>query len=120
MAAAATTAGVDGFIAGLRVCGVDAAVDSGIVVFTVVAAGRSGPLTTPTGVAAAELAAWPAVPPHWIHLPAAVQFTSTNINPAETLPGWVRHSRQINGWGDAEEPAQAWLAHLRRILQDAA
>jgi hypothetical protein len=49
-----------------------------------------------------------------------VQFTSTNSNQEETLPGWVRHSRQVNGWGDAEEPAQAWLAHLRRVLQDAA
>src|SRR5690349_8280664 len=107
MTTAATTTGVDGFIAGLRVCGTDAALDSGIVVFAVVAAGRSGPLTTLTGVAAAELTAWPAVPPHWIHLPVAVQFTSTNINPAETLSGWVRHSREIRGWGDAEEPAQA-------------
>ena len=120
MTAATTTEGVGKFIAGLRVCGTDAAVDSGIVVFTVVAAARSGPLATLTGVAAAELETWPAVPPHWVHLPAAVQFTSTNINLQETLPGWVRHSRQINGWGDAEEPAQAWLAHLRRVLQDAA
>ena len=119
MTAAVTTAGVDMFIAGLRVCGVDARVDSGIVVFTVVAAGRAGPLTTQTGVAVAELTAWPAVPPHWIHLPDAVQFTSTNINTAETLPGWVRHSREIRGWGDAQEPAQAWLAHLRRVLRDA-
>jgi adenylosuccinate synthase len=55
-----------------------------------------------------------------VHFPAAVQFTRTNSSQQETLPGWVRHSRQVNGWGDAEEPAQAWLAHLRRILQDAA
>jgi len=114
------TTGVDGFIAGLRRCGTDATVNTGIIVFTVVAAGRSGPLTTQTGVAAAELEAWSAVPPHWAHFPAAAQFTHTNSRPDETLPGWIRHSRQINGWGDAEEPAQAWLAHLRRILLDAA
>jgi hypothetical protein len=120
MTTAATATGVDGFIAGLRRCGIDATVDMDIVVFTVVAAGRSGLLTTQTGVAAAELTAWSAVPPHWAHFPATVQFTCTNSNPEETLPGWVRHSRQVNGWGDAEEPAQAWLAHLRRILQDAA
>jgi hypothetical protein len=124
MAAVATTAGVDGFIAGLRAFGIaaaaDAAADTGIVVFTVVATGRSGTLTTHTGVAIAELAAWPAVPPHWVHFPATVQFTNTNISLEETLPGWVRHSRQVNGWGDAKEPAQAWLAHLRRVLQDAA
>jgi hypothetical protein len=120
MTAAAATTGVDGFIAGLRRCGIDARVNTGIVVFMVVAAARSGPLTTQTGVATAELAAWSAVPPHWAHFPAMVQFTSTNSNQEETLPGWVRHSRQVNGWGDAEEPAQAWLAHLRRVLQDAA
>jgi hypothetical protein len=120
MTAVATTTGVDGFLAGLRRCGIDATVNTGIMVFTVVAAARSGPLATQTGVATAELAAWPAVPPHWAHFPAAVQFTHTNSRQDETLPGWVRHSRQINGWGDAEEPAQAWLAHLRRILQDAA
>ena len=120
MTAVATTAGVDGFIAGLRRCCIDATLNTGIVVFTVVAAGRSGTLTTQTGVAAAELAAWSAVPPHWVHFPATVQFASTNSNHGETLPGWIRHSRQVNGWGDAEEPAQAWLAHLRGVLQDAA
>ena len=120
MTAAATTTGVDHFIAGLRRCGIDATVNTGLVVFTVVAAGRSGLLTTQTGVATAELEAWPAVPPHWAHFPAAVQFTKTNSNQEETLPEWVRHSRQVNGWGDAEEPAQAWLAHLRCVLQDAA
>jgi hypothetical protein len=120
MAAAATTAGVDTFIEGLRACGVDAAVSGDVVVFTVVAAARSGPLPTPTGVAVSELAAWPAVPPHWVHLPATVQFAATNVSATETLPGWVRHSRELKGWGDAEEPAQAWLAHLRRVLLDAA
>jgi hypothetical protein len=119
-AAAAATVGVEAFIAGLRACGTDAAVDSGVVVFTVAAAARSGPLTTLTGVAVTELEAWPAVPPHWVHLPATVQFASTNANPTGTLSGWVRHSRDIKGWGDAEEPAQAWMAHLRRVLRDAA
>jgi len=119
MAAAVTTAGVDGFIASLRVCGTEATVESGVVVFTVAAAARSGPLGTQAGVAVAELATWPAVPPHWVHFPAAVRFEATNASPAETLPGWVRHSREIRGWGDAEEPAQAWLAHLRRVLEDA-
>jgi hypothetical protein len=120
MTTAATATGVDCFIAGLRHCGTEAVVMNNIVVFTVVAAGRSGPITTQTGVAAAELAAWPAVPPHWVHFPAAVQFTHTNSRQDDTLRGWARHSRQINGWGDAQEPAQAWLAHLHRILRDAA
>ena len=119
MTPAATAAGVDGFITGLRDCETAASVNTGIVVFTVVAAGRSGPLTTQSGVAVAELTAWPAVPPHWVHFPAVVRFEATNLSTEETLPGWVRHSRDIRGWGDAEEPAQAWQAHLRRVLEDA-
>ena len=119
MTPVATTVGVDGFLTGLQRCGVEPAVNGTIVVFTVAAAARSGPLTTQTGVAVTQLQAWPAVPPHWIHLPASVTFTSTNVNPDETLPGWLRHSRNIIGWGDAHEPAQAWLAHLRSVLQEA-
>jgi hypothetical protein len=121
MTAAATATGVDSFIAGLLRCGIEATVNAaGVVVFTVVAAGRSQLITTQTGVAAAELQAWPAVPRHWVHFPDTVRFTNTNSRQDETLPGWTRHSRQVNGWGDAQEPAQAWLAHLSRILQDAA
>lgn len=114
-----SAAGVGAFIAGLRRCGVDAEVNGSVVTFTVEAPGPPGPTATLTGVAVAELQAWPAVPPHWIHLPQEIRLAATNINQAETLPGWVRHSRQVNGWGDAEEPAQAWLAHLRRILLEA-
>jgi hypothetical protein len=119
MTAAVTTVGVDAFRAGLAGCGVETSVRSGVVVFAVVAATRSGVITIETGVAVAELQAWPAVPPHWIHLPASVQFAHTNINAQETLPGWARHSRDIVGWGNAQEPGQAWLAHVRGVMLEA-
>lgn len=120
MTAAVTTVGVDAFRAGLAACGVESRVQSAVVVFSVVAATRSGVITVETGVALAELQAWPAVPPHWIHLPAPVTFAQTNINTQETLPGWARHSRDVLGWGNAEQPAQAWLAHVRGVLLESA
>lgn len=119
MTATIPTVGVDAFIAGLSRCGVEAAQQAGVVTFPVEAMTSSGPRTVQTGVAAAELLAWPAVPPHWVHLPDSIQFASTNTNAAETLPGWTRHSRDIKNWGNAAEPAQAWLAHVRSVLQDA-
>ena len=64
----------------------------------------------------AELAAWPAVPPHWVHLPTDITFARTDADMNGCLPGWTRHSRQIASWGDATEPAQAWLAHVRGVL----
>ena len=120
MTAAATTAGVDGFIAGLRVCG--SRRRGGLGHRRV--HGRGGGPVRPAhhpdrrgrrgtrGLAGGPAALGPPSGHGAVH--------RTNISPAETLPGWVRHSREIKGWGDAEEPAQAWLAHLRRVLQDAA
>ncbi|TCJ34613.1 hypothetical protein [Parafrankia sp. BMG5.11] len=120
MTSAVATVGADAFIAGLHRCDIQTTVTASVVVFTVAAATQSGATDVETGVAVSELGAWPAVPPHWIHLPTTVALTNTNINMDETLPGWVRHSRQVAGWGDAEEPAQAWLAHVRSVLQEAA
>lgn len=119
MTATIPAVGVDAFIAGLNRCGVEVAQESGVVTFMVEAVTSSGPRIVQTGVAAAELHAWPGVPPHWVHLPGSIQFASTNTNASETLPGWTRHSRDIQNWGNAAEPAQAWLAHIRSVLQDA-
>ncbi|MFB8276982.1 hypothetical protein [Nocardia colli] len=112
-------AGVDAFVAGLHRCGVELTREGGVVIFAVEAVTISGPRILQTGVAVAELQAWPAVPPHWVHFPDSIQFTSTNTNSGETLPGWTRHSRDIRDWGNAAEPAQAWLAHVRSVLADA-
>lgn len=115
----ASDVGLDGFIAGLRRCGVEPVVEAGVVSFDVepIFGSRAGrPLTT--GVSVEELTTWPAVPPHWVHLPNDVTFAHSNTQ-ASTRPGFTKHSRQINRWGNAEEPAQAWIAHARGVAGEA-
>jgi hypothetical protein len=80
-----------------------------------VLAGQHAGQAIETAVEAAELASWPVAPPHWIHLPATVTFARTNCQPSQ-ITGWLRHSRQIAGWGTDANPAQAWLAHVRGVL----
>ena len=69
------------------------------------------------GVAAAELGDWPHAPPHWVHLPDAVVFNSTNSK-ASPRAGWLQHSRNCAGWGDAPA-AVCWHAHLQAVLNEA-
>jgi hypothetical protein len=111
--------GLDGFLASLRRCGLDPVVEAGVVAFTVepIAGGRVG-TSVPTGVGTDELAGWPAVPPYWVHFPAECRFANSNTQPSSKA-GWTKHSRQINRWGNAAEPAQAWLAHVRAIAGEA-
>lgn len=111
--------GLDGFIAGLRRCGCNPEVRDGVVTFAVVAVGgsRAG-IATETGVAVDELGAWHAVPPHWVHLPSAVRFERTNTQDSP-ITGWLKHSRQPKNWGNVPEPAQAWIAHVRGMLEEA-
>jgi hypothetical protein len=110
--------GEEGFLAGLRRCGSEGEERNGVTLFSVVAFGGShAGETVETGVSVEELAAWPSAPPHWVHLPGNVTISHTNTQPSP-VPGWVMHSRNINGWGNAEEPAQAWLAHVRSVLEE--
>ena len=44
-----------------------------------------------------------------------VTFAHTNAQPSP-ITGWLRHSRQLTGWGTDPNPAQAWLAHVRGVL----
>ena len=116
----ASTAGVDGFIAGLQRCGLTPVIRGAVVTFAVEApTGPRAGTAIQTGVEITELQVWPTVPPHWVHLPANITFARTNSDANQCLPGWVRHSRQIAGWGDATEPAQAWIAHVRGVLAEA-
>lgn len=70
-----------------------------------------------TGVGLDELTMWPQVPPHWIHFPASIRFWRTNSQPSPKS-GWLMHSRQIRGWGDAH-PTICWVSHLRAVLSEA-
>lgn len=113
--------GPAGFVASLARCGVECEENGTVLTFTVRAV--AGPLAgqdVPSGVGSEELAMWPGCPPHWVHLPETVVLAVTNADQTGTLGGWARHSRQIAGWGDAAEPGQAWLAHVRGVLGHAA
>ena len=111
--------GLNGFIAGLRRCGLEPVVEADVVTFQIepIYGTRMGQILA-TGVAVDELATWPAVPPHWIHFPSEVTFPHSNTQPS-TRPGYTKHSRQICGWGNAAEPAQAWIAHARGVAGEA-
>jgi hypothetical protein len=114
--AEASNTGVDGFMAGLRRCGLEPTVEAGVVTFNVQPlTGAHAATSVTTGVGTDELSGWPAIPPHWVHLPSSITFARSNTQPSP-LSGWLKHSRQIPRWGDAAEPAQAWIAHVRAVL----
>ena len=107
------------FTAGLDSLGAAPGRRGPLVVYRVdVLAGQHAGRVIETAVEAAELASWPVAPPHWIHLPAMMTFARTNCQPSP-ITGWLRHSRQITGWGTDPDPARAWLAHVRGVLAQA-
>ncbi len=108
--------GAQAFVAGLRVCGCDYQLRDQIVVFLITpVVGTHVGQPIETGVELNELEGWPMAPPHWVHLPSGIAVGPTNSR-ASTIPGWLKHSRNAPGWGNAEEPAQAWLAHIQSVL----
>ena len=111
--------GLDGFLAGLCRCGLKPVVEAGVVTITIepINGARAGQALE-SGVSVDEVGGWPAVPPHWVHFPDDLAFAQSNTQPS-TKPGWTKHSRQINRWGNAAEPAQAWVAHLRAVAGEA-
>jgi hypothetical protein len=107
------------FAAGLERLGAVPGRRGPLIVYQVdVLSGQHAGQVIETAVEAAELASWPVAPPHWIHLPATVTFARTNCQPSP-VAGWLRHSRQVTGWGTDPDPAQAWLAHVRGVLAQA-
>ena len=107
------------FIADMTELGLDPTAEAELVIYRVtpIDGARAG---TPveTGVSLDELGSWPQVPPHWVHLPASVRFPQTNTQPSPKS-GWLMHSRNITGWGDAP-PAVGWASHIRAVLSEAA
>ncbi len=115
----ATAEGVEAFVEDLEHHGARPQAIGGHVVYVVEAVeGRFAGEIVETAVDLSELARWPLVPPHWVHLPGEVQFANTNSRPSP-LSGWVQHSRQITGWGRDTDPASGWLAHVRGVVGDA-
>ena len=107
------------FVEGLRRCGARPQTTANHVIYTVEPVeGRFAGEPFETAVDMGELARWPLVPPHWIHLPADVALPGTNSR-SSSISGWLRHSRHIAGWGQDADPASGWLAHVRCVIGDA-
>lgn len=107
--------GIDGFIAGLAAQGIEAERVGQLIVYRVEPlAGPYAGRPVETAVAASELGGWPLTPPHWVHLRDDVKLDGPQ--PSEEA-GWSRYSRPHPGRIDASEnPAQAWVAHIRELL----
>jgi hypothetical protein len=111
-----STTGLAAFLAALEQFRAEPLVESALVTYTVTpVTGALAGHPVRTGVIAEEVTPWPTAPPHWIHLPANVAFTSSNVG-GSPLTGWVSHSRDIPAWGAALVPVAAWLAHVRGVL----
>ena len=111
-------AGVEEFIQDMAALGVEARLEAELVIYTVMAVdGAYAGDSVETGVSVGELQPWPQVPPHWLHFPDAVKFSQTNSQ-SSPKSGWLKHSRQITGWGDAT-PGVAWASHVRAVLSEA-
>lgn len=111
-----SSTGVDAFVLGLERCDREVRLLHGVVTFPVeVLSGVHAGTSVQTGVNTAELRGWPLTPPHWIHLPDEITFARTNTNPSP-IPGWLAHSRDVRWWAATDEPAQAWIAHVRGVL----
>ena len=110
--------GERGFTDAMAQLGLAPRVELGLIIccFTPVEGARAGE-SIEVGVSVDELAPWPQAPPHWIHLSSDIRFPRTNSRPS-TEPGWLMHSRNVAGWGDAE-PAAGWTSHLQAVLGEA-
>ena len=111
--------GIEPFVRGLHRCGARPRTTDGHVVYTIEPVeGRFAGAPFETAVELGELARWPLVPPHWIHLPANVRLHGTNSR-SSSIGGWLRHSRHIARWGRDADPAAGWLAHVRSVVGEA-
>ena len=108
---------VEAFMQDLTKLGFETKFEAELVIYQVVSVdGAHAGIPLETGVSVDELEPWPQVPPHWLHFPADIRFSRTNSQPS-SKHGWLMHSRQITGWGDA--PAGiAWVSHVRAVLSE--
>lgn len=109
--------GIEAFVQHITQLGLEVTVEADLVLYRVVAVdGAYAGEPIETGVAISELQMWPQAPPHWVHFPNGVKFSSTNSR-ASPKPDWLMHSRRITGWGDAP-PGVAWTSHVRAVLSE--
>ncbi len=105
------------FIDDMTAAGASARVDGPRILYDVtpVNGALAGQVVT-TGVSVSEVQSWPAIPPHWIHLPKTVRFAQTNIDSTDCAPGFVRHSRDYSYTDTSIPPARSWLSHVRGFV----
>lgn len=105
------------FIYDMTAAGAPARVDGPRILYDVTPVnGALAGQVVATGVSLNEVQSWPAVPPHWIHLPENVHFDQTNIDSTDCAPGFVRHSRDYSYTDASISPARAWLSHVRGFV----
>lgn len=105
------------FIADMTAAGAPARADGPRILYDIVAVGGAhAGQTITTGVSISEVQSWPAVPPHWIHLPTEVRFAQTNMDDTDCAPGYKRHSRDYSYTDTSIHPARAWLSHVRGFI----
>jgi len=105
------------FIDDMTAAGASATADGPRILYNVTPVnGALAGKTVPTGVSISEVQSWPAVPPHWIHLPDTVRFEQTNVDSTDCASGFVRHSREYNYSDTSIPPARAWLSHVRGFV----
>ena len=110
--------GVQGFMDDMTQLDLNPRLEAGLVIYRIIPVeGTHAGIEVETGVSTDELSRWPQAPPHWIHLPADIIFSRTNSQ-ASPKPGWMMHSRQLNGWGDAP-PGRCWASHVRSVFSEA-
>ncbi len=110
--------GVQGFMDEMTEFGFAPTVEAELVIYGVTAIdGPHAGNVVATGVSIDELVSWPQTPPHWIHLPSDITFPETNSQDSPRS-GWLMHSRDLRGWGDAA-PGINWASHIRAVLSQA-
>ena len=110
--------GVQRFVDDMTKAGFAPKVEAEIVIFQIVPVdGARAGCPVDTGVSSGELDPWPQAPPHWIHFPDDVTLSRTNSQ-MSPKSGWLMHSRNLAGWGDAP-PAVSWASHVRAVLSEA-
>jgi hypothetical protein len=109
--------GIDAFIGGVEAQQIPVDRRDALLIYRLVPlTGAAATLEVETGIEIGELAGWPAVPPHWVHVPNSLQLAGGGQQPS-TLDGWSRYSRPHPGRLDASAaPAREWIAHVRALL----
>jgi len=59
---------------------------------------------------------FPTIPPHWVHLPDAIELANGGRQASELGAGWAKWSRPHKRWVDGPAAGVQWLAHARALL----